>query len=277
MRFRVGSWLYVLGAFTLTAGAALAGRPEPRPSPAAQAEADLAAHGLTRPDSDGSDLATLAQGIAHDTHVTPFVARSPFRLALANGPLEGAPLAADRARAAFAIIRRELGRYDPDRLTAAGLLRIVIASDLRESGRTISSLPNVAGTLLLDGSVPEAFLARLVHHEIFHFFDFADRERLRENDRWQDENGLFAYGEGGRSVRSARAGDLSDEMPGFLTRYAMSAVEEDKAEVFSLLMTRPTEVRTRATSDGVVRAKVMRLADKLSRVAPELVDVALVP
>jgi hypothetical protein len=201
--------------------------------------------------------------------------RGPFELSRANGPIEGSPLSADRARAALSIVSRELSRYSPARLRAAGLRRVVLAGDLRESGRSISSLPNVAGSMLLDGSVPDAFLARLVHHELFHFVDFADDARVAENGEWTSDNGrAFWYGEGGRSMRSPRASELTDEMPGFLTRYAMSAVEEDKAEVFSLLMTRPADVRARAANDDVLRAKVRRLAAKLARVAPELAGIA---
>lgn len=274
-RFRLGaSPLLVLAAFALTAGVALASRASPKSEvdPAARAHAELAAVGL-EPAREGA-LGAACDAMQRETQVVALLARGDFTLKLANGPLEGSALSADRARVALTVIHRELQRYSPAVLRAAGLRRIVLAADLRESGKLISSLPNVAGSLLLDGSVSEAFLARLVHHELFHFFDFADEGRLRENAAWTEDNGLFCYGEGGRSVRGARASELSDEMPGFLTRYAMSAVEEDKAEVFSLLMTQPAEVRGRAERDGVVRAKVRRLAEKLTRVAPELVNVA---
>lgn len=274
-RFRPGaSSLLVVAALAMTAGVAIASRGSPKPEvdPSLRAQAELAAVGL-EPAHEG-ELAAACEAMQRETDVVPLLARGEFTLTLANGPLEGSPLSTERARTALAVVRHELDRYSPARLRAAGLRRIVLASDLRESGKLISSLPNVAGSLLLDGSVPDAFLARLVHHELFHFFDFADEARHRENGAWTDENGLFCYGEGGRSVRHARASELSDEMPGFLTRYAMSAVEEDKAEVFSLLMTRPDAVRGRAASDVVVRAKVRRLAEKLTRVAPELASVA---
>lgn len=266
--------VFLLAALALTVGAALAGRGAraDKPDPAARAAAELARVGVV-PVSKG-ELAPVCEAFERDTHVAPLFAETPFRLSLANGPLEGEPLAEPRARAALAVVHRELARYTPERLHDAGLVRVVLAAELRESGKLISSLPNVSGSLLLDGSVPEPFLARLVHHEVFHFFDFADQERPRENDRWTIANGQFVYGEGGRSVRSPRASDLSDEMPGFLTRYAMSAVEEDKAEVFSFLMTQPDAVRGRAAADPVVRAKVERLGEKLARVAPELSKLA---
>lgn len=265
--------LLVILAFGLTAGAALAGRgAPPKEDPAARAKAELVAAGL-QPVHDG-DLAPVCEALERETHVAPLLAQQPFKLTLANGPLEGDPLPPERAKTALSVLRRELARYSPERLEAAGLQRVVLAADLRESGKLISSLPNVSGSLLLDGSVPESFLARLVHHEIFHFLDFADADRHHEDDAWSQENHLFAYGEGGRSVRSPRASELTDEMPGFLTRYAMSAVEEDKAEVFSLLMTRPADVRGRAHADEVVRAKVRRMNEKLARVAPELAPVA---
>lgn len=269
-----GSAVLVVLALAMTGGVALAGRGA-KPSavdPSVKVRAELAAAGLDVV-REGS-LGLSCEALERETEITPLFAQQPFRMTLANGPLEGVPLASDRAERVLSIVRRELARYSPARLRAAGLRRVVMAADLRESGKLISSLPNVAGSLLLDGSVPDTFLARLVHHEIFHFLDFADDARHGENDVWSAQQHLFAYGEGGRSVRSPRAGELSDELPGFLTRYAMSAIEEDKAEVFSFLMTRPADVRGRAQRDEVVRKKVERLGDKLARVAPELLDVA---
>lgn len=256
----------------MTAGVAVAGRGAgaPKADPAAQAERELAAAGLTHPSESEPELATSCHELSTTTGVDALVAREPFRMTLANGPVEGDVLPPLQARSAMNVLRRELGRYSIDRLRTAGLRRVVLVSELRESGKLISSLPNVAGSLLVDGSVPEAFLPRLIHHEVFHFMDFADEERSHENDAWKAENGLFLYGEGGRSVRSSRASELTDEAPGFLTRYAMTAVEEDKAEVFSLLMTKHAEVSARAAKDQVVRAKIDAVMTKLGRVAPEL-------
>ncbi len=268
MRRFLGPSTFVLlaGAATLVL-ALVTGSTSKAHDGASREDAPFAAHGLGAPPPE---LSAEARAFEDETRVVPLFAGGNFRMPLVNGPLEGERLPEPVARRALAVVRRELRRYRPERLVAVGLRRVVLAADLRENGKLVSSLPNVAGALILDGAVPEAFLVRLVHHEVFHFFDFADPERRAENERWHGEHHLFAYGEGGRSVRAASAGDVTREHPGFLTRYAMSAVEEDKAEVFSLLMTKPELVRERADADAVVGAKVGHLRGKLRRLAPEL-------
>jgi hypothetical protein len=78
---------------------------------------------------------------------------------------------------------------------------------------------------------------------------------------------FFVYGDGGRSTRDPRATSLTDTLPGFLNAYSLSGVEEDKAEVFSFLMTSPREVERILKDDVVLTNKTLLLREQLARLA----------
>ena len=63
---------------------------------------------------------------------------------------------------------------------------------------------------------------------------------------------------------------LPSSLPGFLTGYATSAVEEDKAEIFAHLMTDYEAVRKRATTDRVIHKKVLMLKSVLAKFCPDM-------
>jgi hypothetical protein len=69
----------------------------------------------------------------------------------------------------------------------------------------------------------------------------------------------FRYGRGGRSMRAPSAGAFTRDVPGFVTRYATSALEEDKAELFAFMLTEPAAVASLAESDAVLARKVARM------------------
>jgi len=58
------------------------------------------------------------------------------------------------------------------------------------------------------------------------------------------------------------------EIPGFLTTYATSGVEEDKAEIFGHMMTNYTVVAKRAATDAVIREKISAMKRLLERFCP---------
>jgi hypothetical protein len=63
---------------------------------------------------------------------------------------------------------------------------------------------------------------------------------------------------------------LPTNAEGFLTRYSMSEVAEDKAEVFSHMVTDYRAVEKRAACDGVVRAKVSRMREIVEAFCPQV-------
>ena len=67
-------------------------------------------------------------------------------------------------------------------------------------------------------------------------------------------------------MRQPSAADpLDPSLPGFVSLYATAGVEEDKAELFSFLMTEPALVDERARTDVVLAAKRAELRARLGR------------
>lgn len=200
-------------------------------------------------------------------------AARPFSLGLYRARISGKPAASRALGRAATVLEEELARYPEQILARSRLRRVLLCSDLREDGQAIPSLPNTLQTLLLDVNARPAYLRRLVHHELFHFIDYADDDQLLRDARWEKLNDpYFLYGGGGRTMRDPDSSTLEEHRPGFLSRYSTSALEEDKAEVFSFLMTTPGAVQAIAARDPVVGAKVRSVKEQVRRLLPELND-----
>jgi hypothetical protein len=191
-------------------------------------------------------------------------ATRPFTIALGNGPVHGVPPRGDRLGAARALVTRELARYPKTLLEQIKLRGVVFIDELAEGENAIPSLPNVGGLLLLDVGSKEADLVRTFHHEVFHFFDLADDGRLTPDPEWSALNqASFAYGAGGRTLRQGWAAKPTTELAGFVSGYATSAVEEDKAETFALAVSRTEAIRAQAADDRVVAAKLAVIVQRV--------------
>ncbi|RYE82694.1 MAG: hypothetical protein EOO75_20310 [Myxococcales bacterium] len=199
--------------------------------------------------------------------VEVLVATTPFTLSTASGPVAGRAPTPDHLASALAVLAAELHRYPPLFLRRAGFERVVVCEGLRQHDRPIPSLPNVDNTLLLGVSDSVGYLRRLLHHEVFHFVDYADDGQLRPDEPWNSLNPpSFRYGDGGRAMREPGAADpLDPPVPGFVSMYGTSGIEEDKAELFSFLMTDPDLVDRLARADVVLAAKRSELRARLER------------
>ena len=202
--------------------------------------------------------------------VEALVASRAFSLPLANGRLEGDVPNPSHTAAALSLVETELSRYSRPFLKRSRLLRVVFAERLVLDAVKVPSLPNYERTLILDPDAPRDFLRRLVHHELFHFLDYADDDEVGRDPDWERLNEpYFVYGSGGRYMRDADAGRLRHDLPGFLTRYATAALEEDKAEIFAFAMTEPVLVRKAAERDPVIARKLQAVQGQLSRFDPD--------
>lgn len=191
--------------------------------------------------------------------VEALVAKRAFRLDLAHGAVTAGPPTPERLTKAERILERELGRYPAGFLRKARLRRVVFCEGLEENERPIPSLPNHASTLLVDVDAGEGFLARLVHHEVFHFIDYADDLVVVRDPAWEKLNDpSFRYEGGGRALRDPATSSGSGP-PGFVTRYATAALEEDKAEIFAWLMMDKPILAARCSLDPILRPKVERI------------------
>lgn len=192
-------------------------------------------------------------------------ASGDFRMDLPNGAVRGVAPAPERAAAAKRILARELQRYPAGFFVKAHLAGIVLADELTEGETPIPSLPNVARLLLLDVDADPLDLVRGIHHEIWHFVDLADDGVLSPDPAWRAINAPGTlYGAGGRSLRSAWAARPADDLPGFVSAYATSGEEEDKAETFAFVV-----ARRPLPDDAVVRAKAAELGRRLAVLDPD--------
>jgi hypothetical protein len=188
-----------------------------------------------------------------------------FSLPLGNGPVAGNPPNAKGRDMAAAILAAELARYPREFLERSRFRRVLLCEGLSEDAHVIPSLPNFQQTLLLDVDASPDFLRRLVHHEVFHFADYAADDQVKSDPEWTRLNdAFFLYGSGGRFLRDPRSSSPASAPPGFVTLYATSALEEDKAETFAFLMVAPGLMAERAKTDPVLARKVARVKVELA-------------
>jgi len=209
-----------------------------------------------------------ARGLKESHGVEILAARSAFSIELANGPVRGQPPRVTDG--VVAIVAAELSRYPRAFLEAARLRRVTLCSQLSEGDVAIPSLPNFHRTLLFDVDAEPSYLRRLVHHEVFHFADYADDDQVQSDPEWAALNDRwFVYGPGGRFTRQAESSRKTD-LAGFVTLYARSALEEDKAETFAFSMVDPRWVAERSERDPVLARKVAAARRQLERLSPSL-------
>jgi hypothetical protein len=225
---------------------------------------DLLAQGLVPVGEKSVHVAALA-GLG----IEVLVPAQPFHLESGQSELEGKPISVEQRERALLTLVRELERYPAQFLARARLRRLLLCEKLHEGKGPIPSLPNYHGALLIDVDADAPYLRRLVHHEVFHFADYAADDQLSHDPAWLGLNHpRFAYGSGGRSLREPGVGRFTSDIPGFVSRYATSALEEDKAETFAMRMSEPRKFAALTAADPILRAKSAALEvelEKLSR------------
>lgn len=82
---------------------------------------------------------------------------------------------------------------------------------------------------------------------------------------------LYDYGFGGATVQNdPNQGRLNASLSGFLDLYSMSALEEDKAEIFAYLVHRPKYMKNRAAKDPLIARKISLLKKQLATHCPAM-------
>jgi len=120
----------------------------------------------------------------------------------------------------------------------------------------------------------KALTRHSIHHELFHMMAFQTPNYILDDPRWSQLNSsAFVYG---KSMNDwTKVNPVNPQAPnqlGFVTDYAMSSVEEDKAEVFACLMqeTHHNLITRWATKDGIMRQKIQAIKDFVSSDFPEM-------
>jgi hypothetical protein len=172
----------------------------------------------------------------------------------------------------------EFGLYPPSLVKQTKLRRVVLCKGLSFDGQRRNAIPDYENDVLyLDvgrGVHSKPYLRKVIHHEFYHLVDYRDDGLVYTDERWSSLNRSdFKYGTGGRAAQDdATMSLLTDKVPGFLSRYATTAVEEDKAEVFAHLMTDSSHVEERARKDRVLLRKVERMKELMRSFCPDVGD-----
>lgn len=223
------------------------------------------------PFAEGSPGAGTAAALFASRGVELMHAKRKFQLDLGGGPLRGRPATASASAKAARVVAQELSRYPRAFLAASRFSRVLFCRGLAEGAVEIPSLPNYERTLLLDMDAKPYELRRLLDHELFHFADYADNNDVQHDPAWAALNGhWFVYGDGGRYMRDPDSAKLTEKLPGFVTRYATSALEEDKAETFAFMMIEPRKLADMASHDPILKKKIAAIRRQLERLSPSI-------
>jgi hypothetical protein len=173
-------------------------------------------------------------------------------------------LAADRRVTAAEPVATALARLPYASIHQVGLRFVILCGGAKVGDRPIGGVSmGPLDLLMLDvsASVDDAFLEGTTLHELYHFAEFRFNT-LRDAD-WNRQFTGYSNGYAAELLK----GELGTGKPGFLNAYAETFPHEDRAELFAALVIKPDAVleQIRATSDSVLRRKVLYMEEKTFR------------
>lgn len=209
---------------------------------------------------------------------------APIVVQAGGGDISCEPSPFDDSLDAAVRIQREFTSYPSTLFERAGCARIVLCTKLAYAGQLRAAIPDWEhNTLYIDtqrGAKSRGYPEHVLHHEFFHLIDHADDGDVYSDPTWSALNPMgFRYGNGGVNAQTTRnTGALTDSIPGFLTHYATTGVEEDKAELFAFSITHKDYIATRVHTDITLAAKHLHLQAILKTLCPEAKDlISLTP
>jgi hypothetical protein len=228
------------------------------------------------------------------------VPAEPFDVHLERGQyltsVEGRPATSEEAAWYIPLFAEEFGLYPRLFVESTRLRRVVLCGELlrsqqpnpkakRSASRTRPHRQPLWFDHKLCGGIPDGkngilylalswerddpeYLRELLHHEFYHCVQWQQFGRSGDPEWAALNSPNFVYGPGGLAANYG-----SDPtfwvMPaeewgnGFLNQYSMSAPEEDQAEIFAHLLTKPSRMNARLMVDDILRRKVERLKASL--------------
>lgn len=168
-------------------------------------------------------------------------------------------------RAYIALFDEEFRKYPPGFIRASGLRTVAFVRNLKYQAQERWAVPDfVHETLYLDVAVrfarDEVFQRRVIHHEFYHLLEEEwNGDPYFKDPAWAALNTPgHRYGQGGAANRDRRLSIFDHPAPGFVDRYAMSGLEEDKAEVWAAMFVPAlwAKLNEWMQEDAILRAKV---------------------
>ena len=180
-----------------------------------------------------------------------------------NGRYFCGALSDDRIGIAAPPVAAALARVPYWSVRKLGIRYVLLCAGAKVADRPVGGLA-VSGLdlFLLDvASGNAAFLEEVTLHELYHI---AERGFNTIDD--QDWNRQFT-GYSNAYAPDLLKGELASRKPGFLNAYSETFPHEERAELFAALLLKPGDVlaQIRATSDSVLRRKVLYMDEKVWR------------
>ncbi|WP_420578010.1 putative zinc-binding metallopeptidase [Ekhidna sp.] len=171
----------------------------------------------------------------------------------------------------------ELSKYPEKYLQNIGLEAIALGAELFVGKTKRGGIPNhQTNTILYEASYAmlydEAYMANVIHHELHHFAEQTLEKRERYFKKWEKINPpKFKYGYGGIMQYDPRYQNVdfasyNHPKEGFVSNYAMTGAEEDRAMIVSLIMNERerAELLKWLPSDQLLQKKVKLAIEMLN-------------
>ncbi len=221
--------------------------------PEAAFDRALAEVGLTRATGDGVEIRTST---CDGTTVTTKYEGSEVQVKFGGCfrcELGGARDPVRMAEFAAALRDEPAAFYRTAGVTQAAVCtRLVteVASELTE-GLLIGGTVDAARGLILISLEPMELTGQdIVHHELFHVFDFVtDFAAYKDDPAW-------------RALNTEPYGHSGETLPGFLNPHARDNLREDHATTYQYMMARPDEL---CAGDAIVIAKARMVRDRIRK------------
>jgi Putative zinc-binding metallo-peptidase len=212
----------------------------------------------------------------------------PLTILQGQGKIHGAKADPSNVESYWPLFLSEWNVYPAELMAKTRMKHIILCQDLAYEAspsrpQLRAALPDLEYTsaprthLYLDvarGRDDELYVREVIHHEFFHIIDWCDDRSLDRDDVWRALNPPeFTYGTGGAAQQeNPFAAVLTEDEPGFLNPYAMSGLEEDKAEIFAYMVVARQYMAERAMRDDIIRKKMHTMAERLQAFCPQLDD-----
>jgi hypothetical protein len=227
--------------------------------------------------TSGSNMPSVALRIEEQYGIQVVYSGQRYPVKTYYGPIQATAANSSELDSYSAILAHEFLIYPSNLIKRVRLKRIVLCRGLSYGGQVRSAIPDYEhDTLYLDverGAYSRVYQSLVIHHEFFHVVDYQDDGQVYSDAQWARLNSAtFRYGNGGVAMQGDALSSLATDRVGFLTNYATSGVEEDKAEMFAHMMTEYAEVVKRASTDDVLRRKMVAMKKLLKSFCAEIDD-----
>jgi len=196
-------------------------------------------------------------------------------LVLSFASWSSADIASKDAKRAYEVISEELAKYSHETLNAIGLKKVYLVNNLYVDGTYRSGMPEgqFEDALYFDISAKYFtsengdYMRRTIHHELRHLADFNLYKSFRPTDtNWTNCNvASTSYGNGGAAMyKNVDFAHAKHPKTGFITGYATSGIDEDRAEVFAYFMTDRSYLHHQAQNDASLNCKIVQTEQLLN-------------